>query len=135
MTKKYNPKELAAILFETTEGKSDKEVQHIIAQYVTKIGATTLKRALPQIMTAYQELQNKKEGIVSAQVILRERGNTQTLLDIKKALAQKTGAKEIHLTDTIDQRILGGFKVYMGDSVFDASVLGRLNRLSTQITH
>jgi F-type H+-transporting ATPase subunit delta len=46
---------------------------------------------------------------------------------------QQTGRK-VELTDTVDDSIIGGLVLQVGNMVLDASIKGRLERLRKQVT-
>jgi F-type H+-transporting ATPase subunit delta len=58
--------------------------------------------------------------------------DTAELAALTKRLEQMTGAK-IELDTRVDPAILGGILVRIGDTLYDGSVRGRLERLRTRL--
>jgi F-type H+-transporting ATPase subunit delta len=52
---------------------------------------------------------------------------------LKKALIKKTGAAEIRLSWQINPELLGGFRLRLGDEVFDASLRGQLEQMAADL--
>lgn len=133
MTKKYTAKDIATILFAVTRDTDASNLAPLIETFVAKIGASRLKRMLPEIISEYQTLDDKANNRVEAKVLFKERPEKSVLEQVKTFVQIATGTKDVTLTDNIDARLLGGFKLYVGDIVYDASLRGRLNRLAKHI--
>lgn len=74
---------------------------------------------------AYEELQGRVEVHVTTAAPLNE-----TLrADIKAVAKQKTG-KEVNLVETVDESLIGGLIMRIGDQKFDASVATKLKTLA-----
>jgi F-type H+-transporting ATPase subunit delta len=57
----------------------------------------------------------------------------ETIEKIASSVEQQTGRK-VELTDTVDDSIIGGLVLQVGNMVLDASIKGRLERLRKQVT-
>lgn len=87
---------------------------------------------LTDMETALHELVDQRAGIVEAKV-----SSTQPLSDAQTAalstsLAHRTG-KTVRLRWTQDPTLLGGLKVQVGSTVYDASLQGQLKQLKAQL--
>jgi F-type H+-transporting ATPase subunit delta len=51
---------------------------------------------------------------------------------LREKVAQMTG-REVHLTVDVDESLIGGLTVRVGDTLYDASVRGRLERLRERL--
>lgn len=89
---------------------------------------------LPEIAALYQHYRADAEGTVDAEVISADEVSESQLTKIAASLKQRLG-KEVRLTSRIDESLIGGAIVRAGDLVIDGSVRGRLNKLSTALTH
>jgi F-type H+-transporting ATPase subunit delta len=87
---------------------------------------------LPSIASQYQRLLNRQRGVVEA-VVTSAASLTPDETDALRAkLAGMTGAS-VDLEVRIDDNLIGGLMVRIGDQLLDASVRGRLERLRTQL--
>ena len=50
-----------------------------------------------------------------------------------RAWVARTTSKTVALTTTVDESLIGGLMVRVGDTLLDASVKGRLERLRTDL--
>ena len=87
---------------------------------------------LSDMDAAFHELVDLRAGIVEAKV-----SSTQPLTDLQTAalsasLAQRTG-KTVRLRWTQDSALLGGLRVQVGSTVYDASMQGQLKQLKAQL--
>ena len=87
---------------------------------------------MPQIAAEFRRLYNRKVGIVEALATsaLELDGNERAALQTR--LEKMTGAK-VELETAIDPTILGGIQVRIGDTLYDGSVRGRLERLRAKL--
>lgn len=89
---------------------------------------------LPEIAALYQHYRADAEGTIDAEVISASKINKSQLSKIAAALKKRLG-KEVRLTSRIDAALIGGAVIRAGDLVIDGSVRGRLDKLSTALTH
>ncbi len=84
---------------------------------------------LPEIALLYEQHRAEAERYVDAEVISAfplSDAQQQTLVD---SLKKKLG-REIRLTTSIDESLIGGAVVRAGDLVIDGSITGHLNKLA-----
>ncbi len=83
---------------------------------------------LPGVLEAYLQVAGEALGRAEAHV-----ASTQPLTeDEKEQLAKKFGAllgKTVRVHNTVDSSLLGGLTVRIGDTLYDGSLRGKLNRL------
>ena len=87
---------------------------------------------LPAVAAEYRRLLNRERGIVDAVA------TTATALDaaeteaLANKVAQMTG-RTVDLKVVVDESLIGGLTVRVGDTLYDASVRGRLERLRERL--
>ena len=90
-------------------------------------------RAIQPMVAYFGELLRRARGIVLAEV--------RTVLPLEEAqrgpieerLAQLTGEK-VQMNEVVDESLIGGIAVRIGDRLYDASVRNRLERLRARLT-
>jgi F-type H+-transporting ATPase subunit delta len=87
---------------------------------------------LPNIATDYNELLKRQRGIVTAIVTSAAPLTREETQALEKRLREMTGAT-VELEPRIDEALIGGLTVRIGDKLLDASVRGRLERLRDQL--
>lgn len=68
---------------------------------------------------------------ITANVILARKPDSETESMIEK-FAQAHGCKKVQYE--IDQSIIGGIIIYIGDTVYDGSVRSRLDKIKNDVT-
>ncbi len=84
--------------------------------------------ALPEITNAFIEQYRAKKNISSAKVITATK-LTQEKLDSIKASLSKSGSATFEIEEEVDESLIGGFVIEMGDKKYDASVKHKLDKL------
>ena len=87
---------------------------------------------LPNVAAEYRRLLNKERGIVEAvarTAVALDASETEALAT---KVAQMTG-RTVDLRVEVDEALIGGLTVRVGDTLYDASVRGRLERLRERL--
>ena len=87
---------------------------------------------LPEIRTQFEALKNEREGVVEAEVQSAFELSEAQLKDIVQRLEKKTGRK-VKSRVTVDEALIGGVRVLLGDKVIDGSVRAQLAALETAL--
>jgi len=88
--------------------------------------------SLPRIAREYRRLYNRRAGIVEATATSALELDQAELAALTTRLETMSGNK-IELATAIDPSILGGIQVRIGDTLYDGSVRGRLERLRASL--
>lgn len=87
---------------------------------------------LPAVAVEFQRLLNRRRGVVEAVVTSAAPLTADETAALRAKLAGMTGG-DVDLTVRVDEALIGGLTVRVGDQLLDASVRGRLERLRTQL--
>lgn len=85
-----------------------------------------------EIVAAYGELLDERLGIVEAHVTSAHPLSSPQAARLEEALARRTG-RTVRLKARQDPALLGGLKVQVGSTVFDASLDGQLRQLGDRL--
>ena len=111
------------VLMELTEG-GDELVRNLLRVMVDK----NREDEVPATYLAFVELMEEAQGIVHVEVV----SAVPLSVSLQKALRAKVEAalrKKVELTMTVDEEVIGGLRLRIGDQVADATVRHRLERL------
>ena len=100
-----------------------------LAQLLTERRATD---RLTGIATEYRRLLNRERGIVDALVTSAMPLKGDEVEAVRDKVAKMTD-RTVELRVQIDESLIGGLTVRIGDTLYDASVRGRLERLREQL--
>ena len=87
---------------------------------------------LPAVAAEYHRLLNRQRGIVEAVVTSAQPLTADETAALQTKVESMTGAG-VELRSEIDESLIGGLTVRVGDQLLDASVRGRLERLREQL--
>jgi F-type H+-transporting ATPase subunit delta len=89
--------------------------------------------AIDRMIARFAELLRRERGIVLAQVRTALPLDDGQRAEIATRLRALTGEK-VEMEETVDQDLIGGVAVRIGDRLYDASVRSRLERLRARLT-
>jgi F-type H+-transporting ATPase subunit delta len=88
---------------------------------------------LDAIVEALAEYINDALGIAVAEVRSAGRLSEQEVAELRKALEKKVG-RRVEVRVTTDESLLAGFVAKIGSEVYDASVVGKINKFRSQLS-
>lgn len=89
-------------------------------------------QALPEIAKQFQELVERSGGASQAVVYSAFPMDEQALAGIKPMLESRFGSK-LYFTVKVDESLIGGIRVVVGDEVLDASVKASLEQMKAAL--
>jgi F-type H+-transporting ATPase subunit delta len=87
---------------------------------------------LPKVASEFRRLLNRMQGVVEAVVTSAAPLTSDEVAALRARLAEMTRG-EVALQVKVDDALIGGLTVRVGDQLVDASVRGRLERLRAQL--
>lgn len=128
-----NPKvlgsDLQAAFLKVCGNKLNESGQNLI-KVLVEYGRLSI---LPAISAAFETLKSQDEGTLEANIIAASKPSPAEVKDLVKRLEAKFG-KKVEATVSVDEEIIGGVKIIVGDTVIDASVKGQLQNLAYTLT-
>lgn len=110
------------------QGKLSREVR----SFFTVVAKAARLNLVHEIAESYSELVDQLTGVVEARVQSSQPLSGPQTTALTASLAQRTG-KTIRLRWQPDPAILGGVKVQVGSTVYDASLQGQLRLLKAKL--
>ncbi|KIX91357.1 ATP synthase F0F1 subunit delta [Staphylococcus microti] len=91
-------------------------------------------RLLPEIYRAFEESYYAFHGLADAYVESAASLSDEELEQVKRALLDRTGLKDLNLHSTVNPELIGGVRVKIGTKVYDGSIQNDLNQLVKQFS-
>ncbi len=126
---KVSAQQYAKALYEVTKGKSEKEIDAAVLGFVKILQKNNQLGLKKDISKKFHEIYNQENGIVEAEVISREKLNSQLVDKLIRFIKEKYSAKEVVINSKIDEGVKGGIIVKVGDEIIDGSIEKQLNNL------
>lgn len=89
--------------------------------------------AVAPMIERFEDLVRRERGIARAEVRTALRLDDQQRSEVIDRLGELT-AKRIEVSEIVDESLIGGISVRIGDTLYDASVRARLERLRARLT-
>jgi F-type H+-transporting ATPase subunit delta len=89
--------------------------------------------ALPEVAEQFRALVNRRNGSSDAVVYSAFPMDGAALAEVGTALEKRFGRK-LNLTVQLDESLIGGIRVVVGDEVLDTSVKARLEQMKAALT-
>lgn len=89
--------------------------------------------ALPEIAAQFTVLKNADSGSAEAEIASAYPMDDADIQNIAASLEKKFGCK-LNISVIVDESLIGGIRVTVGDQVLDGSVLGKLNAMKVALT-
>lgn len=87
---------------------------------------------IDEVIAEFGRLADERAGRVEAFVETPVALGTDQLADLQAALERRTG-KFIHMNTSVDETMLGGIRVRIGDDIIDGGLKSKLEKLRTQM--
>lgn len=127
---KFTPKQYAAMLYEATRNRSEKEAETVIQDFAKLLIKTRSLHLLPRIVEVFRDYYNKQEKIIELTVQIAK----STPKGILKDLQKKIPNFRVEIKEKITPTILGGIILKWNDIVIDASIDTKLNQLKRKLS-
>jgi F-type H+-transporting ATPase subunit delta len=125
---KLSDAQVAGLFISILSGKLSGEAENFV-RVLAENGRLGL---LPEIRAQLEALKNEHEGVLEAEVHAAFELSDAQLADLARRLEKKTGRKvrtKVHL----DQDLIAGVRIVLGDKVIDGSARAQLGALETAL--
>jgi F-type H+-transporting ATPase subunit delta len=130
---KVSTRQYSQALYDLTLGKSQKDINVAVANFVRTLAKNNQIKFVPAILEKFNGLWNKEHNIVEAEVTSAHELKEAQIKKIEKFVKEKYQAKEVVLQTKIDLNIKGGFVLKVGDEMIDSSIAKQLRVLKNQL--
>jgi F-type H+-transporting ATPase subunit delta len=89
-------------------------------------------QSLAQMRQVFQDVLNEKLGVVSGEVFTAASLNNEQKADIERGVTKLTG-KKVQLGYNEEPSLIGGIKIHLGSTVYDATVSKQLEEIRRRI--
>lgn len=135
--KKKSPKLYAEALHELVSGKTAAETGEIIKSFVDMLVKKRMIGKSDEVIEAFRKIELKEKGIIEATVSSAQSLAIEAEEKIKELVNKEFGSNEknssVQINHKIDEKLLGGAKIQVGDTIIDATLKGRLVILQREL--
>ena len=103
-----------------------------IRRFFTVVAKAARLNLVYELAIAFNDLVDKHRGILSAEVTSAHQLTEAQLNNLKESFSRRTG-KQMRFALSQDPGLLGGLKIQVGSTIYDASLKGRLRMLRARL--
>ncbi len=130
---KLNIKNLAEALYEATEGASPAEQKKVIHAALVMLAKNGMAGKADELVEQFQKIDDEHNKIIRAEVISKKKLTEKEQKEITDFLKHKHKAEHIVMEEKIDEGVLGGVKIKVGDTLYDGTLKTKLNQLQMHL--
>ncbi|WP_300089014.1 F0F1 ATP synthase subunit delta [uncultured Nitrosomonas sp.] len=111
---------------------SGKKVNEIGERFLTLVTENQRLEILPQICELFEQLKAQHEGVLEAEVVSAfplESGQQEKLVSILESKFKR----KVKVGVSVNNELIGGVRIKIGDQVIDSSVHGKLEAMATAL--
>lgn len=131
---KITAKQYAKTLFELTDNKSQQEIDSCVLGFAQVVRKNRQVKLFPKILESFNVIWNSSKNIIEAEVTSKEKLDSESEKKIEMYLKEKYKAEKVLIDNRIDQKIIGGIIIRVGDEVMNQSISEQLKKLEKELT-
>lgn len=121
--------QIAQAIYLSTKGKRGRELGETLENTTRFLIRRRLTSRAPDILSRLNQIINEKEGTVVAKATSAKKLGGIIKKDLIHLLKKHYLAKEVLLEEQIDERVLGGVRIEVGDEVIDLTLKNKIGQL------
>jgi len=125
--------DIAHAIYLATRDKNKEEQSLVYGRVVKFLNRKRLFSKVPDILFRLNNIINKYEGRINAKILSEKLLDEITKKEIIQTLSRRYSVKEVILHEIIDEKLLGGFKIEVGDEVIDLTIKKKIEKLQEHL--
>lgn len=110
------------------------KVSDLTEKFFTIVTQKNRESALEFIGSEFLSQYNQLRGVQTAEVTTASPLTPELRAEVEKLVRQQTGLQQVELTEKVDESLIGGFVLRVGDRQIDDSVRYRLRKLRSEFS-
>ncbi|PWU66984.1 F0F1 ATP synthase subunit delta [Gracilibacillus dipsosauri] len=119
-----------ALLKEAFTGFSE-DVLHTLSLLVDRHNVSII----PEVALQFTKLANESKGMKEAIVYSVRPLQEEEKQELETTFKKKLNVKALKITNQVDESIIGGVKIKVGNTIYDGTIKGKLDRLERKIAN
>ncbi|EPR14474.1 F0F1 ATP synthase subunit delta [Ruminiclostridium papyrosolvens] len=115
-----------ALIRNVFTGRLSKNMLNMVLLLISKQRTTEI----PGIFNQFVQMSNERANVLDMRIIMAAPLDEVQLETIREKFKKKYNAVAVNSTEIVDESLIGGIKVIIGDKVYDGSVKGRIESLT-----
>ncbi len=126
-------KNVAQSIYESSYNKKGEELDAVTKKIVDLISKKHLLSKSKDILIQLEKIIDEKEGVVRAKISSRTKIDKKEVDEIEDFIKKKYKANNTVLEFEIDEKLLGGIKIQIGDEIIDTTLKNKIKKLQNYL--
>jgi F-type H+-transporting ATPase subunit delta len=124
---------IARAIYESSHGKDGAELDIVTKKSVDLISKKHLMSRSKEIIIELEKIVDKVEEVVSAKISSKIKLDKKITDEIEDFIKKRYKAKNTVLEFIIDEKLLGGIKIEVGDEIIDTTLKNKITKLQNYL--
>jgi F-type H+-transporting ATPase subunit delta len=124
---------LAHAIYESSLNKKDGELDIVTKNTIDLISKKHLISKSKEILNTLEKIIDKKEGVVRVKISSNKKIDKKITDEIEDFIKKKYKAKNAVLEFEINEKLLGGIKIQVGDEIIDTTLKNKIKKLENYL--
>ena len=124
---------LARAIYESSLNKNRVEIDVVVQNAVKLISQKHLMNKSKEIIASLEKILDRNEEIVRAKISSRVKLEKKIVDEIEDIIKKRYKAKNTVLEFEVDEKLLGGIKIEVGDEIIDTTLKSKIHKLENYL--
>ena len=125
---------IAHAIYLSSKDKSEQEQALFFKKIAQFLSRKRLLLQAPDILSRLDKIINEADGRVVVKLASKEHLGEDTKKEIANILKERYAAQKIVFVESLNEKLLGGFKIEVNDEVIDLTVKNKIGKLQEYLT-
>jgi F-type H+-transporting ATPase subunit delta len=130
---KISDKNIAEGVYKAVKGKTGAELESVLASTFLLLAKKGLLKRSEVVIDALHEIINKENKVIDAKLYSAVKLTPENIKEIVDALKTRYGAETVNVSEFIDESLIGGIKITVGDEVLDLTFKKKVAQLKKHL--
>ena len=126
--------DIAHAIYISTKDKNSSEQSQLFSKITKFLYRKRLLSQAPDILSRLDKIIDKENERIVVTISSKESLHENIKKEIAQILKERYGVKKVLLLENLNEKLLGGFKIEVGDEVIDLTLKNKINRLQEYLT-
>ena len=124
---------IARAIYESSLKKSGGDIDVVVKNAVSLISKKHLMGKSKEIIAQIEKIMDKDEGIVRTNISSKIKLTKKETDEIEEFIKKRYKAKNVITEFEIDEKLLGGIKIEVGDEIIDTTLKNKIKKLENYL--
>ncbi|MDR3519427.1 MAG: F0F1 ATP synthase subunit delta [Candidatus Pacebacteria bacterium] len=125
---------IALAIYLSSKDKSEQEQALFFKKIAQFLSRKRLLLQAPDILSRLDKIINEADGRIVVKLSSKEHLGEDTKKEIANILKERYAAQKIVFMESLNEKLLGGFKIEVRDEVIDLTVKNKIRKLQEYLT-